>query len=446
MQTKIIYIKGMHCVSCEKLLNDELGNIAGVINVRADRKRGIVELDYDKDAPEFFKIKELVGKLGYIASEKNNILIGATNKKDWKSWIWALLFVFLIIFIFRLFENLSLVGNLGALKFNADYGTAFLVGLVASVSSCLIVVGSVVIAFSEKYRGVKTGFWSSGILSNLLFHAGRLGGFFFLGGLLGAIGGEINISGNFVAIYTIIIAVVMVILGLNILDLFPDIASFGIQMPRFFSAPWSGLKKSNNPVAPFLLGVMSFFLPCGFTQSMQVFAIASGSFMRGGIGMFLFALGTLPSLMALGVITSWSSGKNVKLFQKVAGMLILLFAFYAFNSGLALVGASENIFSRQDKTEKNTKTDGVEQIVEMHITGKGFEPSVLKIKKGVPVRWVIKGDSITGCTNKIIIPSLGISQALNTGDNIVTFTPNKNGEIPFSCWMGMVRGKFIVTE
>ena len=83
-------------------------------------------------------------------------------------------------------------------------------------------------------------------------------------------------------------------------------------------------------------------------------------------------------------------------------------------------------------------------MVEMHVTSAGFSPSVLRIKKGVPVRWVIKGDSVTSCTNKIIMPSLGISQSLSPGDNIVNFTPDKTGEIPFSCWMGMVRGKFIV--
>jgi plastocyanin domain-containing protein len=128
-------------------------------------------------------------------------------------------------------------------------------------------------------------------------------------------------------------------------------------------------------------------------------------------------------------------------------MLILLFAFYTFNSGLALVGASGNIFSNSGNKKgqiENAKTDSVEQIIEMHVTSAGFSPSVLRLKRGVPVRWVIKGDRITGCTNKIIVPSLGISQALVSGDNVVNFTPDKVGEIPFSCWMGMVRGKFIV--
>jgi sulfite exporter TauE/SafE/copper chaperone CopZ len=447
MQTKIIYIKGMHCVSCEKLLDNELLNIPNVLHVRADRKRGVVELDYDKVKPEFSKIKEIVEKFGYVATEQKSTPVEKAKKGSWEAWFWAIVFVVLIILAFQLFQESALGQKIGVTGSGADFGTAFLVGLVASVSSCLVVVGSVVIAFSEKYRGEKSGFLGGAVKPNLFFHFGRLGGFFVLGGLLGAIGGGINISGNLIAIYTIIIAVVLAILGLNILGLFPDIASLGLSMPRFFSSPWGKLKKSENPAAPFLLGVMSFFLPCGFTQSMQILAVASGSFMRGGLGMFLFALGTVPSLLALGVTTTWSKGKNAAIFQKVAGILIVIFAFYTFNSGLALVGVSGNIFGNQNGQKAQTKNNDAtvaEQVVQMHVTRAGFSPNVFKIKKGVPVRWVIKGDNVTSCTNKIIVPSLGISQSLSSGDNVVNFTPDKIGEIPFSCWMGMVRGKFIV--
>ncbi len=448
MQTKIIYINGMHCVSCEKLLDDELLSIPGVMHVRADRKRGVVELGYGKDEPEFSKIKEMVEKFGYTASQKKESVPSELPQKSvWQSWLWALAFVILIIFGFQLFRSSGLGQKIGATGSGTDFGTAFLIGLVASVSSCLVVIGSVVIAFSEKYRGERGGFLGGSFKPNLFFHLGRLGGFFVLGGLLGAIGGGINISGNFIAIYTIIIAIVLTILGLNILGLLPDIASLGLSMPRFFSAPWGKLKKSENPAAPFLLGVMTFFLPCGFTQSMQILAVASGSFMRGGLGMFFFALGTVPSLLALGVTTAWSKSKNAAIFQKVAGMLLLLFSFSVYNSGLALVGASGNIFSNQNNQQKqaeNTKTDVVAQVVEMHVTNIGFEPNVLHLKRGVPVNWVIKGDDVTGCTSKIIIPSLGISQNISAGNNVINFTPDKAGEIPFSCWMGMVRGKFIV--
>lgn len=80
----------------------------------------------------------------------------------------------------------------------------------------------------------------------------------------------------------------------------------------------------------------------------------------------------------------------------------------------------------------------------MRVASWGFQPKVLKIKKDIPVKWIIKGDQITGCTEKIIVPELNIAKTLNSGDNIIMFTPNQLGEIPFSCAMGMVRGKFIV--
>jgi plastocyanin domain-containing protein len=70
---------------------------------------------------------------------------------------------------------------------------------------------------------------------------------------------------------------------------------------------------------------------------------------------------------------------------------------------------------------------------------------VLRLKAGVPVEWVIYGDQVTGCTNRIIVPSLNISQPVTQGrTQTVTFTPTKKGEIRFSCWMGMVRGAFQV--
>ena len=105
-------------------------------------------------------------------------------------------------------------------------------------------------------------------------------------------------------------------------------------------------------------------------------------------------------------------------------------------------------FESDKKQEAGKKIDAMagknEQVARMNITSRGFEPSIIKIKKNVLVKWIIDGAGVTGCTNKIIIPSLNISKSISRGENVVTFTPEKTGEIPFSCWMGMVRGKFIV--
>lgn len=436
----------MHCAGCEKLLSDELAELPGVACVRADSRKGTLEMECSSEKLDLEAVREKVEKLGYKISKNRQDAADDERKGSWSSWLWSFLIVLLLALGFRVFQDQHIPEMIGVTSSSIDYGTAFLVGLVASVSSCLAVVGSVVIAFSEKTGTDEKGLSESVLRPNLLFQAGRLGGFFLLGGILGLIGGSLDISGSFVAAYSIIIAVVMGLLGLSILGLMPDISSFGLKLPRALSAPWDKLKKSDSPVAPLFLGALSFFLPCGFTQSMQVLAIASGSFWRGGLGMLFFALGTLPSLLALGVSTSWSRNKNTAIFSKVAGMLIIAFSFYTFNSGLALVGASGNLFSGQTEKEPvvTEATGGDHQTVEMHVTSAGFSPATIHLKKGVPVDWLVKGDSITGCTSRIVVPSLGISQDLTVGDNLIRFTPDRSGEIPFSCWMGMVRGKFVV--
>ena len=168
--------------------------------------------------------------------------------------------------------------------------------------------------------------------------------------------------------------------------------------------------------------------------------------------MLVFALGTVPSLLILGITASWTKSGKIVVFQKVAGILVVLFAIFTLQSGLALQGVSTNVISSGEnggsisirEVEPPSQANGDQQVVEMHVLSSGFSPATLKIKKGVPVKWVVKGDQLSGCTNKIIVPSQKISKALTKGDNIIEFTPINSGTIPFSCWMGMVTGKFIV--
>jgi len=211
------------------------------------------------------------------------------------------------------------------------------------------------------------------------------------------------------------------------------------------------LEESQHQAAPFLLGAITFFLPCGFTQSMQVLALVSGSFSRGALSLFLFALGTMPVLLVLGIAATWARDKKFGVFQKVAGILILVFAIFTFKSALALKGVKNSVISNiasidraAEKDNSDVSSNQNEQKIEMSVTSRGFKPSTLKIKKGVPVKWIVKGVQVSGCTNKIIIPILGIAKNINSGENIISFTPTGTREIPFSCGMGMVRGKFLV--
>jgi uncharacterized protein len=456
MRSKNIFVQGMHCGSCEKLLDGEFRKVSGVKDVKMNREEDQAEIFYETQF-DFEELKRAAEKYGYKVSENDTEIISA-KKASWGDWLRSILLVIVLLILYRLFQNSGLVDRINLQNSNVSSGVSLLIGLVASVSSCLAVVGTVIIAFSEKYQSEGKNFYENAVRPNISFHIGRLATFFLLGGLLGLIGGEINISGNFISFYTIIIAIVMGWLGLNILGFLPSLSAAGISMPKSLTGNWEKLKHSEHKAAPFLLGGLTFFLPCGFTQSMQIFALASGSFWAGAMSLLMFSLGTVPVLFALGVGASWGKFRKIDILKKTAGILVLLFAVFTFRSALALKGVKTSVIGNGTNQEKSqseqagtAKKDSPaeisnekEQIVRMSIASRGFEPSTLKIKKGIPVKWVITGDQVTACTNKIIIPSLNITKNIGSGENVINFVPSDAREIPFSCWMGMVRGKFIV--
>jgi len=180
---------------------------------------------------------------------------------------------------------------------------------------------------------------------------------------------------------------------------------------------------------------------------------------RGALIMGLFAIGTLPVLFTAGITASWTRQHRVVVFQKVAGLLVIAFALFTLSSGARLFGFTGRItpgttvttppvttppITTPPVTAPPTTTPATSQRIEMHVKYSGFQPAVLHVKKGTPVTFAVFGDEVTGCTSRIIIPSLNISKDIAPGENDITFTPTASGSIPYSCWMGMVRGTIVV--
>jgi sulfite exporter TauE/SafE len=215
--------------------------------------------------------------------------------------------------------------------------TSFIVGLIASVSSCLAVVGGLVLSLSAKLSQDDT----EDTKTFILFHLGRLVSFALLGGLLGALGGVIGISFTFSAILGLLASVIMVLLGLNLLGIFEKNK---IVLP---SGLFNFLRKvEHKTLTPILVGFSTFFLPCGFTQSMQFSALSSGSFVSGFLIMTFFALGTLPVLLFISFgSASLGSSKYAPLFFKSAGVVVLGLGLFAILAGLAGLGIISPLFN-----------------------------------------------------------------------------------------------------
>ena len=178
---------------------------------------------------------------------------------------------------------------------------------------------------------------------------------------------------------------------------------------------------------------------------MQVYALASGSALRGGLSMGIYALGTIPVLFVFGAIITTLSKKYMNKVFAVSGIFLILLGIIMGYRAITAVKAvslprTEKSSSQSQKQEENIQT------VEIDLTYKGYEPNVLNIIKGIPVRWIINVKEMSGCTDAIVLHGYDIEKKLQYGENIIEFTPRESGEIKFSCWMNMVWGKFIVAD
>lgn len=215
--------------------------------------------------------------------------------------------------------------------------TAFLVGVVASFSSCLLVVGGLVLSLSSTVVSSSDKKTSKRVFS--FFHIGRILGFAFLGGMLGYLGGKVSISPYVSVGLGILTAVIMIILGLRLLKVLKKSMTISKSFFDFV------IKKDFGMLTPFLIGVATFFLPCGFTQSMQMMALFSGSFVEGSMIMLAFVLGTFPvlALLSFGVNTL-NSWKHKNFMFSVIGVMIVIFGIITLWSQLALLNIVPSIF------------------------------------------------------------------------------------------------------
>ncbi len=436
----------MTCASCELLLEKKLKAVPGIKAVDVDHKSGTARITAKaEELPSFEHISSVIEKAGYsvLDDEAPSISTISSNKRKWLEIGGSLLVIFALYKLLQAFDLVSLAPSTsGALSL----GGIFIIGLVAGTSSCLAVTGGLLIALAAKHNELHQAETSWQKFKPLMhFNIGRLVSYFVLGGLVGVLGQSITLSTRMSGYMNIIVAFIMLYLAFSILEIIPK-GSFPIRPPKKLSRWIANLSESDHPAAPIALGAFTFFLPCGFTQSLQLAALASGSFLTGGLMMFVFALGTLPSLLGISAISSTASGTFSRVFLRFSGALVLLLALFNLHSGFALTGVDLSTVFGNDNNQAGTMPilNGSVQEISMRVTSNGYEPSNLTIKAGVPVRWKVDGTGAAGCTSIMTIPSLNISQALRTGENVIEFTAPKKGQLAFMCSMGMVRGSFNV--
>lgn len=453
-----VKIEGMYCSSCEILIERKFKKIGGVQDVKVSHNTGIAEITYTKK-PSIEELQEAIKDTKYTV-HTNNILLPKKNKFEDYFEIGA--YFVILVGIYYFLRQLNLIPSIGISE-KTSLAVVFLLGLVASVSSCMVVTGGLLISIAAKYSQQHPNVEGyQKFRPHIYFNIGRIVSYTLLGGLIGLIGSKLPISASSGGILTIIASLIMIILGLQMLKIFPLLSKLHIRMPKFIAHKMHEASASQSKTAPFLFGASTFFFPCGFTQALQFYVLTTGSFATGAATMLAFSLGTLPALMSVGALISYVKGSFQKDIMRISAVLVILLGLFNISNGLALVGISFD--SGDDYVKENAvpiDTTGInpyiaqylqaqsappqkseivngKQIVRMKIADLNYLPAKFIVQKGVPVEWQIDASQAAGCAQVITIPKLRMTKYLSPNQiNVIQFTPIETGRISFMCTMAM---------
>ncbi len=425
-----IKVYDMTCSSCEKRVERAVLKIEGVIAAKASYSGQFAEIEYDDDLCKLNNINKAINDAGY--STKQN--------SDYKFFGMVIIAAAVIILGFNT-AGFDMESQLN----NASYAVLFIAGLLTSIH-CVGMCGGIMLSQTvnneseNKLQAMKPA---------LLYNTGRVISYTILGGIIGAVGSIFSLSFKSKAAVQIIAALFMIVMGLNMLG-FSLFRKLQIKLPHSFC------KFKNKSNSPFIVGLLNGFMPCGPLQTMQIFALGTGSPVKGAVSMMIFALGTVPLMLTFGAVSGLLSKGYTKRLLKLSGVMIIVLGIIMGNRGLSMLGYNLNPavlalnkddFSNDKENPNVAKAviqDGV-QIINMTVSNKGFTPNAFYIQKGMPVKWIIDGVEINTCNNAIIIPSIGKEIKINKGENILEFNP-QDSDMRFSCWMGMINGVIKVVD
>ena len=465
---KLLKLDGLTCTSCETRIENKLIKMDGVQEVEVSYVTSILQIIYDADKVSVEEIIKTIEKLDYsvkkdITEADNGVEIkpknlnstrntnNLKNTNDSKNPNNQLVIIgILILGAYLIIKNTIGFNFIPDINPNMGYGILFVVGLLTSLH-CVAMCGGINLSVCVAYKFDKEDTSKLGKLKpSFMYNAGRVISYTIIGGIVGALGSVFSISNAGSAFITIFAGTFMVIMGLNMLNIFPWLRRLNLHMPKVFATKIRSEKKNKGP---FVVGLLNGLMPCGPLQAMQLYALGTGSFIAGALSMLAFSLGTVPLLFAFGALGSLLSSKFSKNMIKVSAMLVIVLGFVMLTRGVAFTGFSMNSFAAQSSSG-NTSSDSKNTAVvngntqEIKSTLESGQYPAITVKAGVPVKWTITADAknLNGCNNQIIIPQYNIKQKLVVGENVITFTPTKTGVFGYSCWMGMIRSNITVID
>jgi len=457
-ERKTLQIEGMTCVGCENRIETKLRKTGGIISAKASYSTNTVRVTYHDDVISLREIKRAIESIDYkVKGNSNTPSVKGEKTISTKEKLIDILTIFVILYILYMIANkfglLNVFNVFPEAKAGMSYGVLFVIGILTSVH-CVAMCGGINLSQCIPQKAENTG--KGGInnfMPSILYNAGRVVSYTIIGGIVGALGSVVSFSGPAKGIVAIGASIFMVIMGINMLNIFPGLRRFNPRMPKIF-ARLIGKEKGVSKNRPFYVGLLNGLMPCGPLQAMQLYALSTGDPIKGALSMLVFSLGTVPLMFGLGALSSFLSKQFTAKMMQVSAVLVIVLGFAMFQTGMAVSGIQLPSFSVSELFNfGGSGSQGAVAVVEngvqtvtSEVYNGSYEPIMVKV--GVPVKWTIHvGDGqLTGCNYRFEIKALGIEYQLEEGDNVLEFTPTKTGKLSYNCWMGMIRSSVNVIE
>ena len=443
MNQKTYAVTGMHCPSCEAIIEKRLLKLDRIVKAEASMSRGTVTISCEGEPPSPANLIRLFPESLYTFSgteAPQPHLVEVLRVLGYAAAVFVLVF------------GLSASGLLPSFSIDSrsSIGAFFIFGLIAGISTCAALVGSLVIALSTEWMSqFETSATLSGKLRpQLLFNTGRIAAYAIAGGLLGLLGESVRISPTFTSAMVVAVSAIMIILALQMLG-FTPFSTLRLALPkRLVHTAGDGVSRGGL-LRPFPSGFLTVLLPCGFTMAAEGAAMLSGSPLHGLAIMSAFVLGTTPPLLAIGLSSTGFGNRPTasKLFTKAAGVLVIFLTAYNLNAQFGVAAWISGSNSAQAPAKPPAPASGGKLVRTIYTNAGDIVPSKFVLNRGERVRFVVDSrETASGCMSTIMVPGLwNRPEDLVKGRTIVMeFTPTKPGSYSITCAMGVPRGVITV--
>jgi len=202
-------------------------------------------------------------------------------------------------------------------------------GFLGSFGHCVGMCGPLTVAFSLSQRQETQKRWQQQLYFHSLLNLGRIISYTLVGAGIGTLGSVLIASGQMAGNGSVVRRAIAILTGLmlvwfGIVQLKPEFLPRLPVLHPLTQGSWHNrlstamvnLSLKPSRWTPALLGMVWGLIPCGFLYAAQLKAAQTGNLWMGAATMLAFGLGTMPTMLGVGISASrLSADRRSQLFR-----------------------------------------------------------------------------------------------------------------------------------